>query len=82
MADINSLKAFIDTYGVAVRAGLITPCIEDEVVIRDKMGLPLMSEAIKADWAKTENIRKPITLAGAAGASAERLAAVDGANNA
>jgi len=46
------------------------------------MGLPLMSEAIKADWAKTENIRKPITLAGAAGASAERLAAVDGANNA
>jgi len=40
-----------------------------------------MSAAAKADWAKTDNVRKPITLAGAAGAAAESIND-DGGDNA
>jgi hypothetical protein len=69
MADITKLKSLIDSYGVAVRAGVITPCIEDEKMFRDEMGLPEMSAGIKADWAKTDGVRKPITLS-VAGAAA------------
>ena len=67
MADIAKLKSLIDAYGVAVRAGVITPCMEDEKMFRDEMGLPEMSANIRDDWAKTKFVRKPITLAVAGG---------------
>ena len=81
MAKVENLKAVIDAYGVGVRAGLITPTIEDEAAFRVQLGLPEMSAAAKADWAKTDNVRKPITLAGAAGAAAESIND-DGGDNA
>ncbi len=64
MAEIAKLKTLIDAYGVAVRAGLVTPQVSDEVYFRDIIGLPGMSKDVIEDWAKTDNIRKPITLAG------------------
>jgi hypothetical protein len=70
MATVNDLAILVNSYGVAVRAGVVTPCIEDEVYFRDLFGLPAMSAAIKADWSKTDGIRKPITLAGANGKAA------------
>ena len=69
MADIAKLKGLLDAYGVAVRAGVITPCIEDEVLFRAEMGLPEASAEVKADWAKTGNVRKPITLVQPGGAA-------------
>ena len=64
MAEIVKLKSLIDAYGVAVRAGLITPQVNDEAYFRNIIGLPDMSADVFEDWAKTDNIRKPITLAG------------------
>ena len=62
MADITKLKSLLDAYGVAVRAGVITPCIEDEKEMRKRFGLPDMSPAIVANWKLTDNIRRPITI--------------------
>ena len=67
MAEVTDLGAFLNAYGVGVRAGVITPCIEDEVYMREVFGLPKMPESVRRDWDKTDNIRKPITLAGANG---------------
>ncbi len=58
----KSLKLLLDAYGVAVRAGVITPQKADEVEFRKLFGLPAMSKAVEADWDSTAGIRKPTTL--------------------
>lgn len=58
----QSLKLLLDAYGVAVRAGVITPQKADEAEFRKLFGLPEMSPAIEADWDSTAGIRKPTTL--------------------
>jgi hypothetical protein len=63
MADVTTLNGLIGAYGIAVRAGAITPCIEDEIYFRNVFDLPPMPESAKAAWKKTDNIRTPITLA-------------------
>ena len=63
MAEIADLKSMLDLYGVGVRAGAITPTLEDEIEFRRLIGLPELSASARADWAKTGNVRKPITLA-------------------
>ena len=62
MADVTKLKAVFDSYGVGVRAGVITPQTADEEYFRDFMGLPAMSDAVIADWAESDGVRRPITL--------------------
>ena len=61
MADVTQLKLLVDSYGVAVRAGVMTPCTEDEMYIRSIMGFPEMPDSVKKDWAKSDGIRHPIT---------------------
>lgn len=52
----------LNEYGVAVRAGVITPQMQDEKSIRRGAGLPEMSpEAIEL-WADQGGVRQPITL--------------------
>lgn len=51
-----------DAYGVAVRAGVITPQTQDEDAFRKKLGLPPMSPAAKAAWSLDKGTRRPITL--------------------
>lgn len=58
----SNLKAIVDAYGVAVRAGMITPVIEDESFIREKVGLPPVNEAVRGAWTEDGGIRRPITL--------------------
>jgi len=65
MADIGKLKTLTDIYGIGVRSGLVTPQIDDEVYFRKLAELPEMSEDVVEDWAKTDNVRKPVTLANA-----------------
>ncbi len=51
----------LESYGIGVRAGVLTPQPEDEAQVREELGLPEMSEATEENWAKSG--RRPITLA-------------------
>jgi hypothetical protein len=55
-------KAAADAYGVAVRAGVITPQAEDEEEFRKRLALPPMSPDAKAAWRNDKGTRRPITL--------------------
>lgn len=58
----EGLRALADAYGIAVRSGVLTPCIDDEIAIRKAFGLPGINEAVKNDWKKSDGVRRPITL--------------------
>lgn len=61
--DMNGeqFKSLVDGYGVAVRAGAITPNEEDEKFFRDKLGMAGNSNVASA-WKKDKGVRRPITL--------------------
>lgn len=67
-----SLKMYLDAYGVGVRAGTITPVIQDEEVIRAMAGLPAIDAEIASAWQKDGGVRKPITLKGESEVDAAR----------
>lgn len=58
----DNLKAKFDAYGVAVRAGAITPSDTDEELFRQEAGLPPMTTAVKGAWKEDKGFRRPITL--------------------
>lgn len=58
----ENLKAKFDSYGVGVRAGAITPSIEDEELFRAEAQLPGMSEGVRKAWSEDGGVRCPITL--------------------
>ena len=60
---MQTLKAVVDAYGIAVRAGVLTPCVEDEAAFRKMMGLPDVPQSVRAEWERTKGVRAPITLA-------------------
>jgi len=60
--DFLNLKSKFDAYGVAVRAGAITPEREDEAAFRKEAGLPPMSAAVLGAWVEDKGFRRPITL--------------------
>ncbi|MFA6121912.1 MAG: hypothetical protein WCT35_04865 [Sideroxydans sp.] len=55
-----------DAIGVAVRAGVVTPQIEDEKEFRKKAGLAEMSAEVVEKWKQDGGVRAPITLANSA----------------
>jgi hypothetical protein len=62
MATVSDIKVLVDSFGVAVRAGMLTPTIEDEKYLRTILDLPEMTAEARAAWAETNNVRKPVTL--------------------
>lgn len=56
------LRAKADTYGVAVRAGAITPQQVDEEDFRKGMNLPPMGPDAQKAWADDKGVRRPITI--------------------
>lgn len=62
MQEFETLKSKFDAYGVAVRAGAITPCDADEIEFRREAGLPAMTSAVKGAWEEDQGFRRPITL--------------------
>ncbi len=58
----DDLTSSVEQYGVAVRAGAITPQSEDEAAFREAFGLPRMSDAVGDFWKSTGGIKQPITL--------------------
>jgi hypothetical protein len=62
MADVEKLRELIEAYGIAVRCGLVTPCLEDENEFRARLGLPAAPARVVDDWNSTDGVRKPVTL--------------------
>ena len=63
--DLNiaqNIKQQADAYGVAVRAGSITPQKEDETAFRKKFNLPTMGKEVEQAWEDDGGARRPITL--------------------
>lgn len=58
-----SSKELADAYGVLVRAGAITPQMDDEVLLRGLMELPAASDAVSTAWGADGGVRRPITIA-------------------
>jgi hypothetical protein len=56
------VKTLVEAYGVAVRSGLITPCLQDENDFRKMFGLQKAPEVVEAAWRETGGVRSPITL--------------------
>lgn len=61
-AGFDTTKQKADAYGVAVRAGAVTPQYEDEETFRSELGLPAATEPVKDAWEKDGKVRRPITL--------------------
>lgn len=57
----NPVKDTLDTHGVAVRAGVITPNLEDESAVREQMRLPQVPPQVEQEWQENP-VRSPITL--------------------
>ena len=62
MADIEKLKDLLDAYGVGVRAGVLTPCSDDENAFREMLGLDPAPPAVSKAWEDQGGIRIPVTL--------------------
>lgn len=58
----QDVRSRIDAYGTAVRAGVVTPTIEDEKAVRSTLGLPEVNEKITGAWEEDGGVRRPITL--------------------
>jgi hypothetical protein len=61
--DVERTKASVDAYGVAVRAGAITPNDQDEAHFRAALGLPAVNSNVARAWTDDRGVRRPITLA-------------------
>ena len=59
---VGVARSILDAYGIAVRAGVLTPCLEDEVAMRKMLRLPELPENVRAEWGRTDGVRMPITL--------------------
>ena len=62
MADIEKLKALLDAYGVGVRAGVITQCLDDENAFREMLGLDPAPSVVAEAWEDQGGVRTPVTL--------------------
>lgn len=58
----ESIAQESNDYGVAVRAGVITPQVDDEEHFRKRMGLPPVNASVRETWVKDGGTRRPITL--------------------
>ena len=65
MSQVNAqaLKTYAEAYGIAVRAGVITPNKEDEAALRKMFALPEMPQEVIVAWAKSDGVKAPIALA-------------------
>lgn len=60
--DTDELKKRLDAFGVGVRAGVITPTLDDESRFREQLGLMQPNELVKNTWEEDGGTRRPITI--------------------
>ncbi len=58
----DTLRGQMETYGVGVRSGTITPQPTDEDYFRESAGLPEMSTEVSEAWTSDGGVRRPVTL--------------------
>jgi lambda family phage portal protein len=75
------LKNSFDAYGVGVRAGVITPNVEDEGAARKAAGLPEVTSDVSKAWGKEANVRRPITLTPLPGTEPGKIGGPSGAQD-
>lgn len=66
--DIDEAKSKADAYGVAVRAGAVSPQMDDEKEFRKQLDLKPMNNDVKEAWTTDNGVRRPITLTQPGGA--------------
>jgi hypothetical protein len=65
--DVNAeLREQMETYGIGVRAGSLTPQTVDEEYFRNLAGLPPLGKDAQKAWTADKGVRRPITLASVA----------------
>ena len=52
----------LNSYGIGVRSGAITPQKIDEEYFRNQIGLPIIEDAVDQAWEEDEGFRRPVTL--------------------
>jgi hypothetical protein len=57
-----AIRDSLETYGIGVRAGAITPQTEDEINFRNLLSVPTMSKNASKAWEDDGGIRRPTTL--------------------
>lgn len=57
------IRQLLESYGVGVRAGVLTPCLQDENEFRKMLKLPAAPAEVVEDWKSSNGVRRPITLA-------------------
>jgi hypothetical protein len=66
MAEVDRVQVtrqLLEAYGVGVRAGVLTPCLQDENEFRKMLRLPTAPAEVVSDWNSSSGVRRPITLA-------------------
>lgn len=56
------IQILANSYAVCVRAGVLTPCVEDEKWFRNLFGLGDVTDPVTNEWDRTNGVRLPITL--------------------
>ena len=80
--NVEMVRILLDAYGVGVRAGVLTPCMQDENAFREMFGLSAAPTEVVAQWDATKGVRMPITLQkNLADASAPQTNNVTGGEN-
>ena len=59
---LDKMRQLAEAYGVCVRAGLITPCLQDENAFRAMLGLDPAPAEVEVDWGNSDGVRRPVTL--------------------
>jgi hypothetical protein len=56
------VRNLVDAMAIAMRAGLLTPSLQDEQDLRAIFGLRPAPQEVVDDWKNTDGVRKPNTL--------------------
>jgi hypothetical protein len=56
------VRTLVDAYAIGVRAGVLTPCLEDENWFRKLFGLSKAPAEVVNAWRQIGGIKNPITL--------------------
>ena len=70
---LDTMKGTFDAYGVAVRAGAITPQQADEQQLRSEAGLPEITPDVQEAWQSDGGWRRPLTIASGDPVAAEDM---------
>ncbi len=71
-------KTTIDAFGVGVRAGVITPTIDDEEFFRNFLQVAPVNSEVEESWSEDGGYRRPITLKGSEDSESEETRTGEG----